>query len=103
MSFLKVDKDKAKKKGSIFVAKVDEDKYYVGKNRATDKTSAVLTIAGMCVEGGSLPTIEIVRFKTSSDTYAAEIFLHTRLIEYKGEGEYYLVTANQLSDVWGRL
>ena len=97
--FLKIDKKKAERRGSIFLGSV-LGKVIVGRVKGTSKTSALLSLVADNITGNTVPEIELLKFKKVRDTYKMEAMLHSLLYEYKGQGEYYHVTQEELNQIW---
>ena len=104
MGFFKVDKDKAARKGSVYVASVGK-KMVIGRGAATTKIAAVVSIAANHVTSkGHLPEVTVLKFKKTPNTYAAESLLHSLLCDCKSsKGDFYEVSLDRLESVWGEI
>lgn len=86
--FLRVDKDKARRKGVVYIAQVG-NKVVVGRSKNTTQLGVIINIATECAVKNKLPEITILKMKKVSDTYKAEAYLHSALYEYTDNNNYY--------------
>ena len=100
MSFLKIDRDRLKNRGSVFIAEVGGHGIVIGRIGGGSRVAAMLAVAADHISKGHLPEIRLLKFKKSSNTVLAEAQLHSLLSDYKGQGDYYLVTSDVLDKMW---
>lgn len=104
MSFLRVDKDRVKRRGSVFVVVVDGHKVIVGRTAGDSKTGAMLKVAVDYATSKKVPMVQLMKFKKSSDTYRDESFMNSLLYEYIDEGgAWYNVTKETVDLLWREL
>jgi len=96
--FLKVDKEKAAKRGSVYVAKVG-NKIIAGRSKETKLVDITLDVAKDYAKGRTLPAITILHSKKVRDSIKAESLLHSLLYEHAGK-DTYLVTEDELAKIW---
>ena len=100
-SFLSVDKDRLRRKGSVFVAKVDGSKIVVGRCSGTQKVNALLAVAADWVKGNKLPEIEVIKMKKVTNMYLSEATLHSYLMDFlEPSGRFYDVSDKVVADYW---
>ena len=101
MAFIKVDKDRIRKKGAVYIATVG-DHYVIGRTMSTDKTAAAIKVATEFASKGVVPAVKIVKFRKSNNTYREEALLHSLLFEYLDRGIHwwYIITEDELNEAW---
>lgn len=98
MSFLRVDKDRLARKGSIFVARIDGYKIVVGRCQCNCKTESIMAIAADWITDGKLPAMEIIKFKRVKDTYKSEAVLNSYLMDFLDPSERFYEVDNKILD-----
>ena len=100
MAFLKVDTDRASRKGVVFAAQVG-NMVTIGRSMCSGKADAVMAIAAKSIVRGYLPEIRLLKIKKTPNTYAAESLLHSMLSKYRCKvGENYNVPVDELERIW---
>ncbi len=98
MMFLKVDKEKAAKRGSVYIARVGK-KIIAGRSKEIRLVDLTLDIARDYVKGRTLPAITVLHNKKVKDTVKSESMLHALLYEYEDRGSY-LIAEDVLATIW---
>jgi len=96
--FLKVDKEKAAKRGSVYIARVGK-KVIAGRSKEVKLVDITLDIARDYAKGRTLPAITVLYDKKVRDTVKSESMLHALLHEYEDKGSYYL-PEDALAMIW---
>jgi len=102
MAFMKVDKDRLKRRGSVYVAQTAKG-YVIGRIHNNCKVTALLDAAGKLCDGKTLPSIKLVRIKKFRDIYKTEAYLHSMMSDSINKDGYYEVTAEELKLMWKEL
>jgi len=102
MSFITVDKDRLKKRGSVFVIET-ENGLYVGRTNGDSKPMALMIAAEALMDNKGIPKLTLIRFKKSRDTYRDEALMHSYLYEYRTPAGLYKVSMHGLKEIWGLL
>ena len=100
MGFMKIDKYRANRAGTIYIVEVG--KYIsIGRGTSTCKDEAVLGIATKCVAKGYLPAIRVVALKKVSNAVEAEVKLNTLVYKYKcPDSDCYDIPKDELAKAW---
>ena len=100
MMFLKVDKNKRARYGSVYVAVVGK-KIIAGRSKGTKMIDIAIELAKDYAKGRSIPSITILQYKKTSDNIALESKLHSLLAVFgNNKDDSYEVTKDELKLVW---
>ena len=102
MSFLKVNKSKGIRKGSVYVASIEGKGLVIGTILKKTKISDIMIeLAVSHITKRNIPNIVLLRSKKVSDVVVEEARLNAELFEYYDcKKEYLRVGIDRVEEVW---